>query len=208
MATIKANLRVKNPTDFDKINLSSESDIIEYDNTISGLTATNSQSAIDELAKPTFTEATALANITSGESQATLWGKVKKMFSFIGTTTLTTTAQTITTAINELVGINACTTGTPTYVANVTELSMVINKAGNQKNCSLALSLNQNLSVNDIIFVLPIGFRPAYGEIAVCRVAVNASYQCLYLDIGVNGHVSCPTALTAGTQIFAKLTFI
>lgn len=49
-----------------------------------------------------FTEATTLANIVSGESNTTLWGKVKKMFSFIGTTTLTTTAQTITTAINEL----------------------------------------------------------------------------------------------------------
>jgi len=90
------------------------------------------------LENPTFTEATTLANIVSGESNTTLWGKVKKMFSFIGTTTLTTTAQTITTAINELVGINAYATGNPTYVANVTALSMAINKAGNQKNCSLA----------------------------------------------------------------------
>lgn len=55
-----------------------------------------------EMLNPVFTEATAVANIVSGESNTTLWGKVKKMFSFIGTTTLTTTAQTITTAINEL----------------------------------------------------------------------------------------------------------
>lgn len=34
------------------------------------------------LENPTFTEASTLANINSGESQATLWGKVKKMFSF------------------------------------------------------------------------------------------------------------------------------
>ena len=54
------------------------------------------------LENPTFTEATTLANVNSGESGSTLWGKVKKMFSFIGTTALTTTAQTITTAINEL----------------------------------------------------------------------------------------------------------
>ena len=161
-----------------------------------------------EMLNPTFTEASTLANVNSGESVGTLWGKVKKLFSFIGTTTLTTTAQTITTAINELVGINAYATGSPTYVANVTALSMAINKAGKQKNCSLALSLNQNLSANDIIFVLPIGFRPTFGEITVCCVAGNASYQCLYLDIGVNGYVSCPVALTAGTQIFAKLTFV
>lgn len=92
-----------------------DANLVYYDNTTSGLSATNLQTAIDELASEkldkvgdakdttvTFTEASVLANVNSGESQATLWGKVKKMFSFIGTTTLTTTAQTITTAINEL----------------------------------------------------------------------------------------------------------
>lgn len=62
------------------------------------------------LENPTFTEASTLANINSGESGSTLWGKIKKMFSFIGTTTLTTTASTITTAINELVKIAIGTT--------------------------------------------------------------------------------------------------
>jgi len=72
------------------------------------------------LENPTFTEATTLANINSGESGSTLWGKVMKMFSFIGTTTLTTTAQTITTAINELV--------TKTVLTNITS-SITLNSA-------------------------------------------------------------------------------
>lgn len=54
------------------------------------------------LENPVYTEASTLANLVSGELLTVALGKVKKMFSFIGTTTLTTTAQTITTAINEL----------------------------------------------------------------------------------------------------------
>lgn len=50
----------------------------------------------------TITEATTLANIASGESKLAMLGKIKKFFTFIGTTTLTTTAQTVTGAINEL----------------------------------------------------------------------------------------------------------
>lgn len=49
-----------------------------------------------------FTQAAALANIVSGEKHSTIFGKVMKFLSFIGTTALTTTAQTITGAVNEL----------------------------------------------------------------------------------------------------------
>lgn len=38
-----------------------------------------------EMLNPTFTEATAIANIASGESATTLWGKVKKFMSIHGT---------------------------------------------------------------------------------------------------------------------------
>lgn len=116
MAELNCQMHVKTATDYDDIYLTSKSQLVEYDNTISGLNATNAKGAIDELASEkldkvgdakdttvTFTEAVTLANVNSGESGSVLWGKVKKMFSFIGTTTLTTTAQTITTAINELV---------------------------------------------------------------------------------------------------------
>ena len=182
--------------------------VVSYDNTTSNLIATNVQTAVDELAKPTFTEATTLANIVSGESQATLWGKVKKMFSFIGTTTLTTTAQTITTAINELVGINAYATGSPTYVANVTALLMAINKASKQKNCSFALTINTDVPAYTTIFTLPIGFRPTTQEVMVCNIKNNATYQCAYIDVLTNGNVSCSVALSAGNQIFSKITCV
>lgn len=102
MAELNCQMHVKTATDYDDIYLTSKSQLVEYDNTTSGLSATDTKGAIDELARPTFTEATTLANIVSGESNTTLWGKVKKFFNFIGTTTLTTTAQTVTTAINEL----------------------------------------------------------------------------------------------------------
>lgn len=51
----------------------------------------------------TFTEAATLTNIATGESHTTITGKIKKFLSWIGTITLTTTAQTISGAINELV---------------------------------------------------------------------------------------------------------
>ena len=221
MATIKANLRVKTETDYDRINLSSQSDIIDYDNTNSGLTATSEQGAIDELAIEkldkvgdnknnitTFTEASTLANIVSGESQATLWGKVKKFFSFIGTTTLTTTAQTVTTAINELVGINAYATGSPTYVADVTSQLVVINKASNQKNCSFSLTINASLPAYGIIFTLPTGFRPTSNEVFVCNIKNNATYQCAYIDVLTNGNIACSVALATGNVISAKITCV
>ena len=62
---------------------------VGYDNTSSGLAATDVQDAIDEVnstasAKisdnPTFTEASTRANIASGESFATILGKIKKFF--------------------------------------------------------------------------------------------------------------------------------
>jgi len=40
------------------------------------------------LENPTFTEASTLANIVSGESNTTLWGKVMKFFNNVGRTTL------------------------------------------------------------------------------------------------------------------------
>ena len=49
-----------------------------------------------------FIEATTLANIATTETHATMFGKIKKFFTFIGTTALQTTAQTISGAIGEL----------------------------------------------------------------------------------------------------------
>ena len=115
MAKLKATFHVKKDIGYDELEITTSADGVTYGGGTSGLSATDVQGAIDELASEkldkvgdakdttvTFTEAVTLANVNSGESNATLWGKVKKMFSFIGTTALTTTAQTITTAINEL----------------------------------------------------------------------------------------------------------
>lgn len=53
---------------------------IGYTNTTSQLSATNVQDALDEIAKPAFTEAQTRANIASGEKLSTIFGKIKKWF--------------------------------------------------------------------------------------------------------------------------------
>lgn len=68
---------------------------VTYDNTQSGLTSTDVQDAIDELVqsgggsidiqRPTFTEASTRANIESGETISTLFGKIKKFFTDLAT---------------------------------------------------------------------------------------------------------------------------
>lgn len=65
--------------------------IIPYDNSSSGLTATNMQDAITELntiktnETTSFTEASARENISSGDTVTTIWGKIKKFFSDLKT---------------------------------------------------------------------------------------------------------------------------
>lgn len=72
---------------------------VTYDNTQSGLTSTDVQDAIDELVqsgggsidiqRPTFTEASTRANIASGETISTLFGKIKKFFTDLKTVAFT-----------------------------------------------------------------------------------------------------------------------
>ena len=50
MAELNCQMHVKTATDYDDIYLTSKSQLVEYDNTISGLSATNTKGAIDELA--------------------------------------------------------------------------------------------------------------------------------------------------------------
>lgn len=45
---------------------------------------------IVDLKAPTFTEGTSIANVNSGDNYKTLWGKVKKFFSFYGTSYVNT----------------------------------------------------------------------------------------------------------------------
>lgn len=77
-----------------------------------------------------FTQAATLTNIVSGEKHSTIFGKVMKFLSFIGTTTLTTVAQTITEAINELktwADSAVTSTATDTQIADLNSF-MELNK--------------------------------------------------------------------------------
>lgn len=68
-----------------------------YDNTTSGMTATTVQGAIDEVEGRVDTLET-----TVGDSNSGLVKDVDDLKTTVGTTTLTTTAQTLTEAVNEL----------------------------------------------------------------------------------------------------------
>ena len=72
-----------------KPDVPSDADDLDYSNTSSELSATKVQGAIDELAKPTFTEAGTRANIASGEKLSTIFGKIKKFFTDLKTVAFT-----------------------------------------------------------------------------------------------------------------------
>ena len=329
MAELNCQMHVKTATDYDDIYLTSKSQLVEYDNTISGLSATNTKGAIDELARPTkildvngnevlkfgatpnavnevtirnnstgyqpvveatgndtniglvlkskgygtiigfigsaigfvvkpianttsavnylaigagattvsptieavgtdanidvnlvakgtggvvlnkvnFTEASTLANIVSGESNTTLWGKVKKMFSFIGTTTLTTTAQTISTAINELVTKTITrTTSTGTTVPSAfVKVGETLSLKGGKVDGSLNILLSTaGVGAGGIIATLPVGYRPLTSYVAVCTL-LNDARNSDYVTIDTSGNITTNFAKLQGTYIIFNL---
>lgn len=74
-----------------------------------------------------FTEAITLASINSTETHATLFGKIKKLFTFINVSTaLNTSSQTVTGAINELnTGLMAYPVGSIYMSVNSTDPSIL-----------------------------------------------------------------------------------
>lgn len=64
-------------TEVDPVAMKKIGDMTKLDTTEKGTIV----KAINEVNAPTFTEATTLENVVSGEKQSTLWGKVKKCFS-------------------------------------------------------------------------------------------------------------------------------
>ena len=93
-----------------------------FDNTNTDLSASDVQSAIEELDAPTFTEASSRTNVASGDSVSTLWGKVKKFFSDLKTVAFSgkyedlatrplALASTSSVYLNDLDAITDYTTG-------------------------------------------------------------------------------------------------
>lgn len=145
----------------------------------------------------TFTEASSLENINTTESHATMFGKIKKMFSFIGTTTLNTTAQNISDAINELsTKVSATLTATPTNITSLTTALHFAYKYGKTVTYSIAGTATWTSGTSYTIETLPTGFIPS--------VEIN---QGLY----VGNNASCNgvlTITTAGVVKFKPLVTI
>lgn len=109
----------------------------------------------------TFAEASTLANINSAETHATLFGKIKKFFSFVGTTALNTAAQTISAATNEI--STAARSGwstllttdkltyksasAPIYVCNTLNISNVAKDLRSYLSVGMKIKLTQDATV-------------------------------------------------------------
>ena len=131
-----------------------------YDNTSSGMTATNVQSAIDEIYKPTFSQAATRANIGTGESVPTLFGKVEKWFNDISYGVMTgsristasgqgwvqdTTAQSGTTLYRQYINLTHLYIDTP-IVSLAPTLGNILPTVAEQE----AYDLLQYVTVNPV----------------------------------------------------------
>ena len=152
----------------------------------------------------TFTEAVTLSNIESTETHATLFGKIKKFFTFIGTTTLTTTAQRISSAINELVtamSTQTATLSTPTNVSSVTVHSAI--KKSGICNYKIRATCTWTSGTSYTLETLPSGYRPTTAFYKNIQVR-DTSAVLGSLTIGTDGVVS----IIARTTISAQLVTI
>ena len=151
----------------------------------------------------TFTEAVTLANIASTESHATLFGKIKKFFSFIGTTTLITTAQTISGAINELVtamSTQTATLSTPTNVSSVTVHSAI--KKSGICDYKLRATCTWTAGTSYTLETLPSGYRPTTAFYKNIQIR-DTSAVLGSLTIGTDGVVSIIVRTTISAQLIA-----
>ncbi len=148
-----------------------------------------------------FTEASTLANIATGETHATLFGKIKKFFSFISTTALTTTAQTITGAINELKAALSGKVNTSDIIQTT-----AVNNTAKVPSSAVTYGLAQDINTLSNNTVATIGaFADIGSSIAAggtinipCRL-VAKKYPNKTVEIDIDGNITAST-ITDGTK--------
>ena len=132
------------------------------------------------LENPVYTEASTLANLVSGELLTVAFGKIKKFFSFIGTTTLTTTAQTVTTAINELVTKTTLTdiTSSITLNSNFTLLSKRATITGKTLTMRIIASPNIAMGANTLhnLGSISSAYKPSTIDCNTCGCLQDGSF--------------------------------
>ena len=138
----------------------------------------------------TFAEASTLANINSAETHATLFGKIKKFFSFIGTTALNTAAQTISAATNEI-----STAARSGWSALLTTDKLTYKSASAQ--IYVCNTLNTSNTAKDLRSYLSVGMKVKITQDAVVKyffiTAIDATSVTLY---GGSRYTLTNTAIT------------
>lgn len=131
---------------------------LSYSNTTSELNGQTPQAAIDELAKPAFTEAGSRANIASGEKLATILGKIKKYFAdlktvaFSGSYTDLSNKPTIPTNTSQLVNDSnfLVDKGSVSVSRTATNYQTLLNALRDAVDWS-KVSVNSKLAFDDMI---------------------------------------------------------
>ena len=168
---------------------------VSYNNATSGLPATDVQDAIDEVYAPTFTEAGSRSNISSGDTLATLFGKIKKWFTDLKSGAFVDT-------INDLTGINATgatnttgatiTAGTYFYLDNV----LVRAKANIANGATFTLNTNYEVVTVGALNELRDAYSSSEQRVGtwtdgkpVYKITLTGSYGTI--TDGVNSTIDC-----------------
>lgn len=139
----------------------------------------------------TFTEAVTLENIATTESHATLFGKIKKFFSFIGTTALTTTDQTVSGAINEINNNLTDITSEITWITGIDFKRAFLNKKKQVLEISFKLS-STDVANGATLFTIPTKYL----------TDGDATYQGRYIVTGTSGgYINNNLTLTKSTGV-------
>lgn len=150
---------------------------LPYDNTVSGMTATTMQTAIDEAYKPTFSQALTRTNINSGESLPTLFGKIKKFFADLKTVAFSG-------SYTDLSNKPTIGNGTLTIQKNGTNVAtFTANQTGNA-TANISVPTNTNQLTNGAGFITSSG-SCAYATNAGTASAVSSGGE--YIVQHING---------------------
>ena len=183
---------------------------VKYDNTDSGLSATNVQGAIKELTAPTFTQASTRANINSGETISTIMGKIKKFFADLKTVAFTGNASDVTYD-NTTSGLESTDTQGSIDELNSDLTDMTIAEDVTSDFFSSTTGLDSGYSVYRIgnLFILNIASKTGLSSGWANLAQINTSkYNILmgFTGVGVNGTEVAHFSIVASTGIIRRYT--
>lgn len=155
--------------------------------------------------------------LASAETHGTLFGKISTMFKnirylwkLIGSTSMGTTATTLTGAIAEHEGdistLNSKTTASITLSSNVTQstaYTSICEKTGKMVTIYFGATANTAISSGTQIGTIPSGYRPPRAF----RHIMYASGGTCCLEMKTNGEINAIGAISSGAAIIGVVTY-